>query len=181
MKKARSKGSDYKPAPRRNTSDWLRVVDAYYLKGTYMGASRECGISESQIRSHRKRHPEFWEKHIDRLTEQTRTKHLARFRELIDKATSEAIDRLDNGNEQLDHKTGEMRRVKVSAREAATIAGIFTDKARVAQGQPTSIRATTGSGDALERLKKAALEQADESGKPKPPESADDDDAVSVH
>jgi hypothetical protein len=75
------------------------------------------------------------------------------FSRIIDKATKELLDRLNNGDAVL--IDGEVRRKPVSARDLALISGIAYDKRALARNQPTEI---TESGKATIQELAAFLE-----------------------
>jgi hypothetical protein len=56
---------------------------------------------------------------------------------IISKATSEIVDRLENGDEVLD-KNGNTRRKKLSSRDLTMVLAILFDKRALIRGDPTS-------------------------------------------
>lgn len=87
----------------------------------------------------------------------------ARLSDVINKATFHLLDRLENGDEQMD-RDGEIHRVAVAAKDLMVIAALASDKRQILRGQPTAIsrqqsQQLQGIADALKQ-RGMALEQA---------------------
>lgn len=57
---------------------------------------------------------------------------------IMEKSLAEVVERLENGDEVI--VNGEIRRKKVSARDAALISAIMFDKRQLLRGDPTAIK-----------------------------------------
>ena len=110
---------------------WREAAVLFAVKGTAAVVSRELSIPEATLSNWRR--TEWWETIVDEVRRQNEELARARYAELVDKATAQALERLP----------------EASAKDACTIAAISTDKLRVLQNLPTRITATT---DSLEKL-----------------------------
>jgi transposase-like protein len=143
--------------------DRERAIAAYVDQGTYAGASKITGIPESTIRLWHDQRPTWWHQVEEQQRELFEEQQLAVLAEIRSRSARETLDRLENGDERI--VQGQKMRVKVSAKDSATIYGIATDKARILRGQPTSISAKQTAEDKLKELRQAARAEAVKEGK----------------
>ena len=64
----------------------------------------------------------------------------SRFSDILEKITTQLIDRIENGDEYIDRK-GNRQRIKVKAKELGKIAVDIADRIRISRNQPTKIKA----------------------------------------
>ncbi len=140
------------------------AVAAYVVHGTFLGASKQCGIPYTTIQGWKKDKPAWWEKIAAEVWEQEEEKIRSKYGLIVDEGTDALLDRIRNGDTRVNNK-GELYKVPVSGRDMTIMVGTFQDKLNVSRGRPTSI-STTASGqgiaEKMEAFKQAALKQQEE-------------------
>lgn len=117
-------------------ADKGRAVAAYAALGSYLKAERVTGIPQNTIR--------FWAKQEWFAEELLRAKQAdtdelgSTFTRIAKKAASELEDRLEQGD-QVVTKEGRVILRKISAKEAAIVAGVAVDKRKVLMEQPVTV------------------------------------------
>lgn len=152
--------------PRTYTEEDREIaVVAWVDRGSYRKAEEATGIPYPTIAGWHKQYPEWWERKAEEHRQLKEPEQQALLMEMRTSAAREVLERLEHGDMRLTAK-GELKRVPVTAKDAATIYGICTDKYRVSLGQPTSIqgKAEQTTGDKLTALKQMARDKAIESG-----------------
>jgi hypothetical protein len=152
--------------PGRKYSDHERElgIAAYVIEGSFKKAEELTGIDECTIRYWRDHFPDQFERVAEKIRTEYQEEHRAKLTKIITKSLDATEDRLDNGDERV-LTNGEKVRVQVSGKDAAWIAGLFTDKLRISLGQPTSITAKeVTTEDRLSKLRESAKQKAIESG-----------------
>lgn len=81
----------------------------------------------------------------------------ARISGVLDKTITHLEDRLENGDEVLSNKTGEIVIKKVDASVLAKMFEGLSHQRRITRGEPTSISAKVGIDDRLDKLQEAFL------------------------
>ncbi len=117
-----------------------QAIAAWVAEGSYAKASDITGIPATTIRTWHDTKPEWWSQIEGRERDRFEKEQRSLLTKIREKSLVELSERLQHGDERVSTK-GEKIRVKVSARDVATIYGICTDKMRVLQGLPTSIPA----------------------------------------
>lgn len=147
--------------------DKERAVAAFVGSGTIEKSSEITGIKACTIYKWRERHPEEWERMVEKVWSDVDDVHRAEINDCFMAGIRVAKDGLENGNERINTKTGEKIRVQVPAKDAATIAGIMFDKLRLSLGKPATIQAgkVQSPQDRLQELRDAAKKHGIESGK----------------
>lgn len=135
-------GSRYTDEDRRNAA--MR----YALTGNLHAVERETGIPNQTLSDWKR--SEWWEDTVQGARTLIEDQFRGRCHEIVDKATSEILDRLDNGNE-VATKHG-IQRIKPTAGELAKVGGIFYDKLRLSLNLPTSIAGSSGYKKAIDNL-----------------------------
>lgn len=82
-----------------------------------------------------------------------------KFDAVLEKSIDGILDRIENGNMQMNHKTGELVRVPTSLRELTNAHSTILDKRQLLRGKPTT-RSGDTSTDKLELLAKEFLKIA---------------------
>lgn len=83
-----------------------------------------------------------------------------KFNRIIEASLDQIEDRVVNGNEQLDQKTGEIKRIPVPLRELTQAHASVLDKRQLLRGKPTSRSETGNVGDKLKTLAEEFLKIA---------------------
>jgi hypothetical protein len=78
--------------------------------------------------------------------------------EIMHKATQMLQDRLENGNVQVNYRTGQQFTVPLNSRDLVMTMGILFDKRQLIRGEATSRTESTTSAQRLEELKTAFLQ-----------------------
>ena len=142
--------------------DRYNAVAAWLETGTFRGAAERVGISHNTIYGWYRDHRAEWDSIANHIRELFEEEYRAKWRDLIMRGATEALERLENGDAVLD-RSGEIKRVPIKGKDAATIAAIAADKMRLSLGLPTSISARTTESthqDKLEALRQAARDKA---------------------
>jgi hypothetical protein len=156
-------------AAKRPITDRLQAALAWLITGEDTSASELCGIPRETIRDWRS--DSSWEEFMHQARKIRQAELEAKFTRIIHKAVDEVAERLEEGDVVVS-KTGEPVRKKVSARDAAWIYAVTTDKRAVMRGEASSISKRTTDKDSL-KDKKAELEKLGSQGLPDEPEEVD--------
>lgn len=135
---------------KRDTEDRLRAAMAYLITGNSLDASKVCGIPDKTIRDWTRE--VWWADFIGECRKEKNEELDAAFTSIIHLAVGEVKDRIINGDEVIDTKTGSKNRKKVSARDATLVAAVLVDKRAISRGEPTRISKTLSEKDRLKTL-----------------------------
>lgn len=112
------------------------AVVIYHVYGSSIPVGQKLGIAASTVRAWKRQ--EWWDQ-IDAQVRKRRGKELdVKMTNILHNAMEEIEDRLVNGDEVVDFRTGEKQRKKVGAKELATLAAIIYDKRELGRGGVTS-------------------------------------------
>ena len=150
---------------KRPLSDRLNAALAWVITGDDYSASDLCGIPRETIKDWRNH--ESWDDLMYQARKIRQGELEAKFSKIIHKAVDEVAERLEEGDVVIS-KTGEAVRKKVSARDAAWIYAVTTDKRAVMRGEASSISKRATDKDSL-KDKKAELEKLGNEGLPDEP------------
>lgn len=150
---------------KRPITDRLNAALCWLISGDDYEASKLSGIPRETIRDWRNQ--VFWEDLMYQARKIRQGELEAKFTKIIHKAVDEVADRLENGDVVIS-KTGEPVQKKVSARDAAWIYAVTTDKRAVMRGEASSISKRTTYKDSL-KDKKEELEKLGNEGLPEEP------------
>lgn len=139
------------PGIKRPISDRLQAALCWIITGSAKEAGELCGIPGRTILNWMEE--PSWEILVAEARKIRQGELDAKFTRVIHKAMDELVDRLDRGDEVVT-KNGDTVRRKVSAREAAWIAGVLSDKRAILRGTPTSISSKVGGKEERDTLKK---------------------------
>ncbi len=137
------------------------AVAAYVVHGTFLGASKQCGMPYTTIQGWKKDKPAWWEKIAAEVWEQEEEKIRSKYGRVVDLGTDAQIDRIENGDTRVNSK-GKLYKVPVSLRDLTIAVGTMQDKLNISRGKPTSISATASGqslAEKMEELGQAALRQ----------------------
>lgn len=116
----------------------------YALCGTYLGAAKRCSfpVHDATIGGWAK--TDWWQDLQQEIADELEDKIRAQYNQILDKAHTETLDRLENGDVIFDSKRGQQVRVPIKGKDAMTIGAIAYDKKRISLNMPTSITAQSG-------------------------------------
>jgi hypothetical protein len=147
-------------AARRPITDRLEAALAWVITGDDYAAAALCGVPRETIRDWRS--DASWSALMDQARKIRQGELEAKFTKIIHKAVEEVADRLETGDVVIS-KTGEAVHKKVSARDAAWIYAVTTDKRAVMRGEASSISGKASNKESLSD-KKAELEKLGNEG-----------------
>jgi hypothetical protein len=101
-------------------SQRLEAAKMYLLVGSYAAVSTGLGIPYQTL--NKWKYQNWWKKHLSDLKAEETIELTARLKKIASKALDVTEDRLTHGNFQFDQKTGDVRRVPVSMKDAAKVA-----------------------------------------------------------
>jgi hypothetical protein len=134
----------------------MQAVHAYFLTGDSKKAERHLAKMNLNIPSATirwwKMQASWWDDTYQMVKKSESDKIIAALHEAQELAIGAVIRGLEEGDEVIT-KDGDIRNKRVSARDAATIAGIMTDKKQLIAGDPTS-RSSSSNVDKVEALAK---------------------------
>lgn len=130
--------------------DKLRAALAYLISGNSLDASKNCGIPDKTIRDWTRE--VWWADYMAEARKEKNDELDAAFTDILHKAVGEVKDRITNGDEVIDTKTGNKNRKKVSARDATLVAAVLVDKRAILRGEPTRISKSISEKDRLKEL-----------------------------
>ena len=133
--------------------DIRRAAQLYAVVGNFKKVSRQTGIPDTTLLYWRDNKDE-WVTMYEQIRAEKRDELDAHFTSILDKAMEGLQDRLQNGDEYFDAKTGQHYRKKVSARDLVIVGGSVFDKRQILNNQPTSVRGTVSAEDRLKELAK---------------------------
>lgn len=142
--------ADHKRGVKRSTEDKLRAAMAYLITGNSLDASKVCGIPDKTIRDWTRE--TWWADFIAEARKEKNDELDAAFTSILHKAIGEIKDRIENGDETVDAKTGSKVRKKVSARDATLVAAVLVDKRAILRGEPTRISKSISEKERLKTL-----------------------------
>lgn len=137
--------------------DKIQAAAAYVATGSSDKAGEMINIPGRTIRTWTKE--DWWPSALAQAREDMSDELDGKYTEVVHKAVLELIDRIENGDEIINPKTGEAYRRKLSARDLSIVSGIAFDKRQLIRAQPTSIdqrQVSDALGLLAERLGEAA-------------------------
>lgn len=130
----------------------LDVCTLYCVYGDTKEVARITGIDEKIIKEWKK---EPWWYEVQKEVYVAQNENLAaKLNFTLDKALDELNDRLSNGDQTYNPKTGEVTRKPIEARVLASIFDSLAHQRRITRGEPTAITAKVGTEDRLSLLEK---------------------------
>ena len=128
----------------------IEAVTAWMGSGSLPIASATIGVPLETIRTWR-RMP--WWKEIEQQIKDEDNQELdAKFSKIVRKTLDVIEDRIDNGNFQLDPKTGRVLRVPVNLRDTHRVMTDLVDKRKVIRNEPITTNSAEGVNDRLVKL-----------------------------
>jgi hypothetical protein len=143
--KRRTKPGWYPPEKR------IQVATAFVAGMTNASDLEQLsGVSASAIRNWKQK--EWWSDLLERIRREQDEKFDAKFTKIIDKTLDVVVDRLNNGEMKMNHRTGELERVPVTMRDAVHAGEKIIDKRNLLRGKPTSRVERLSEKDQLTKL-----------------------------
>jgi IS30 family transposase len=116
-----------------------KQIAAWYILGVPLREiARRMDVNDSAAEAWPKR--DWWPEYIQDAQECLDGQRTARYRDIIDRAQAEILERIENGDERL-ARDGSVRRLKVGAKDLAVIGSIAYQSLRLAEGKPNRITA----------------------------------------
>lgn len=103
------------------------------------------------------RNEPWWVEIQKQVYVQQNDKLSARISSVLDKAIDQLADRLDNGDQTYNPKTGEISRKPIEAKVLASMFETLSHQRRITRGEPTAITARIGVADRLNKLEEAFI------------------------
>jgi len=129
-----------------------QAAQTYFISGSLVKTAEMTNIPRTTLQSWKDRGAEQWVQRYDEVRQEKRAELDSHYTAILDKSTAELRDRLDNGDEYYDAKTGQKYRKRISGRDLATINGICFDKQQLLRGLPTSSTTKISLEDNLKRI-----------------------------
>ena len=142
----------YDPRAIYSAEQKIQAAGAYLVTGTCKASAKICGISHQTISSWKNK-SEWWPSVISKLKKDKQDELDAIMTGLIETLSVAMADRIDNGDEYFDSRTGSLYRRKMSGKDVVTSLAILYDKRAMLRGDPTSITQKISSGDQMKLLK----------------------------
>lgn len=160
LKKTRQVGKRNNYTP----DDIQKAAQVFAVTGNMVKTSEMIGIPRTTLQDWKENKAE-WVQETVRVRHEKMEELDAHYTEIVEQSVIEAKDRVQNGDEFFDPKTGKMYRKKMSGKDLAMVGGITFDKQRLLRGLPTSNIQTS----ATQELKKLAelFDQVAKEGKAK--------------
>ena len=118
--------------------DIIQAGKLYLVYGNYATVASEIGCDRTTVRNWANK--DWWPILLEELKYLKNVELDSKYTHALEKSLSELMDRLENGDEVVNSKTGETYRKKVGARDAALISAIMYDKRALLRGDPTQIK-----------------------------------------
>ena len=128
----------------------IEVVTAWMSLGSIPLASATTGVPIETIRTWR-RMP-WWNEMTQNIKDEDNQELDAKFTKIVRKTLDVIDDRIENGNFQLDPKTGRVVRVPVNLRDTHRVMSDLVDKRKVIRNEPTKSESNEGVNDRLVKL-----------------------------
>lgn len=128
----------------------IEAVTAWMSSGSLPIASATTGVPLETIRTWR-RMP-WWKEFEQQIKDEDNQELDAKFSGIVRKTLNVIEDRIENGNFQLDPKTGRVIRVPVNLRDTHRVMSDLVDKRKVIRNEPTKITSGDGVNDRLVKL-----------------------------
>jgi hypothetical protein len=140
----------YSPKSKYSAEQKLSVVAIYALTGNLEQCHKQTGINYATIKDWHTRST-WWEEAMLNVRKHMQDELDGKLTGVINRATDEIVDRLDNGDEVLD-KNGNTRRKKLSARDLTMVLAILFDKRALIRGDPTTRTEKVSSEETLNKM-----------------------------
>jgi hypothetical protein len=132
------------------SDDIKKSAQIYFISGNMVKTSEITQVPRTTLQGWNENKLE-WVQETVRVRHEILEELDAHFTQIIEQSVIEAKDRVQNGDEFFDPKTGKMYRKKMSGKDLATVGGISFDKQRLLRGLPTS-NVQTSSDEQLKKL-----------------------------
>lgn len=133
----------------------LEAATLYCVYGDAKEVSRLTDVPEKVIKEW-KQEPWWYEIQKEVYVEQNENL-AAKLSKTLAKTIDELNDRLENGDQTYNPKTGEVTRKPIEARVVVSIFDSLAHQRRITRGEPTNITAKVGVDDRLKRLEEAFI------------------------
>ena len=129
------------------------AVTLYCVYGDIKEVSKLTDVPESTLRQW-KEEP-WWAEIQKRVFVEQNERLSSQISTVLEKAIDQIADRLDNGDQTYNPKTGEITRKPIEARVLSSLFDTLAHQRRVTRGEPTAITARVGVDEQLKKLEAA--------------------------
>ena len=146
-------GSQYTDQQRRE------AVAHYLVTGNLQATANALNIPRRTLFDW-KQQP-YWEQISNEIRQETKDRALAHLDSIVDKAYTQVIDRIENGDDIV-HQGEVVGRKRMAGKDLAVVGSIAVDKRQLLLNQPTSIRAdSTGMTDLVRQFEALSQRHAE--------------------
>ena len=136
----------------------MQACNYYVVKGgNSISASKHTGIPAQTIRTWTK--TQWWAEMVQEIRKRHQDRLDGKFTAVIDKLYDELIDRIDNGDEIWDSKSGQIIHRAMSGKDISMIMDKIIEKRALMRGEPTSRTANMSVDKKMEELQKKLEER----------------------
>lgn len=129
----------------------IEAAVAYVFSGSANKAAQAIGVSKPTILAWKNK-SDWWPYLIAHLKEQHDEDLEARTTNILTKALDSVEDRIANGDQIMNYKTGEMEYKPISGKDLTIIFGTLYDKRQLMRREPTAIADNTSEDQRLRQL-----------------------------
>lgn len=129
----------------------VQAIVAYMISGTFAQAERMCGVPQATI-STWKRESAWWPALTSQISKHRNDELDIEFTNILHKTTDSVMDRLENGDEFYDAKSGELYKKQVTSTNLAKILSVTYSNRALLRGDPTSRVEKISTEERLSRL-----------------------------
>lgn len=140
-----------------SAEDRIRAVMLYVAEGSLPRVAKMSPVPYTTLLEWRYRHA-WWPAAVAECRRRKQDELDAKLTGIIDRATDEISDRVENGDAKIDRK-GDKIKVPMQGKELAVVAGILFDKRAAIRGDPINIK-QSNSDDQLQKLERKFMEFA---------------------
>lgn len=131
-------------------SQRLEAAKLYLITGNYAAVSAALEIPYQTL--NKWKYTQWWKEMMVQLKAEESVELTARMKKIAAKALDVTEDRLENGNFQLDQKTGEVRRIPVNMKDAAKVATDLMTQQQKLEDKPVQQQIESTVNDRLAKL-----------------------------
>lgn len=124
------------PSTKYDKDTVIKAGKLYLVLGTMKGVADELGVGVTTVRNWAQK--DWWPVLLEELRYLKNIELDGQYTNILSKALKAVVERLEKGDEVVVGK--EIKRKKVSARDAALISAIMFDKRQLMRGDPTQIQ-----------------------------------------
>ncbi len=161
LQKARGRPEDRKLPTKAGWYPEEKKIEAATVFAACTNVSQTADITGVAVTAIRKwRHEDWFINILEQVRQENDDRLDQKFNKIIEESLNQIEDRVVNGNQQFDQKTGAIIHVPVPLRELTQAHASVLDKRQLLRGKPTSRSETGNVGDKLKTLAEEFLKIA---------------------